>query len=295
GSRTRPDSTSLDNHRDEGQGGREHTDNGRSPMVAFDKGPPAALARHFADLPEIAPEFRELFWYDWGPVFYRGRLTGKARFLGIASDPGPTERVVCRTLVGDAGQRVQGFLDKLGLTRSYVLVNAFPVAVHPGKVSKALPLLADEDQLRWRNRFYDLVTGPELEAIVAFGGNAARALDLWDGRPDVPTFKVPHPSNPDNKMLLQKWRTAIPDLRAAVSPDSDGSAGGPNYGSTFKESDYAPIPAEDLPFGLPSWMGDDAWGRRDSPRHNNSVARMSGDLEHTLVWQAPSPQDLDPS
>src|SRR6187431_1470441 len=102
-------------------------------MVSFDKGPSVPVAAHFAALPELPPESRGMFWYDWGPVFYRGRLTGKARLLGIASDPGPTERVVGRTLVGDAGQRVQGFLEKVGLTRSYVLVNAFPVAVHPGK------------------------------------------------------------------------------------------------------------------------------------------------------------------
>ena len=261
-------------------------------MVAFDKGPPAALAQHFADLPDIAPEFRSLFWYDWGPVFYRGRLTGRARFLGIASDPGPTERVVGRTLVGDAGQRVQGFLEKVGLTRSYVLVNAFPVAVHPGKVSKAQPLLSDPDQLRWRNRFYDLVTGPDLEAIVAFGTNAHLALDLWDSKPDVPTFKVPPPSSHDTESLLEEWRTAIPDLRALVTPDDDGSATGPNYGTTFKESDYHRIPAEDLPFGLPPWVGDDSWGRRAKPRHNNSVKRASNDLDHTLIWQAPSPEDL---
>lgn len=262
-------------------------------MVAFDKGPPAALAQHFAELPDIAPKFRSLFWYDWGPVFYRGRLTGKARFLGIASDPGPTERIVGRTLVGDAGQRVQGFLEKVGLTRSYVLVNAFPVAVHPGKVSKAQPLLDDEDQKRWRNRFYDLVTGPELEAIVAFGSNAHIALDLWDGKPDVPTFKVPHPSSHDTSRLLEEWRTAIPDLRAAVTPDPDGTQGGANYGSTFRESDYQAIPPFDLPFGLPPWVGDDAWGRRAKPRHNNSVERLKKDQEHSLVWQAPTPQELD--
>ncbi len=240
-------------------------------------------------LPDIAPEFRSLFWYDWGPVFYRGRLTGKARFLGIASDPGPTERVVGRTLVGDAGQRVQGFLEKVGLTRSYVLVNAFPVAVHPGKVSKAQPLLDDDDQRTWRNRFYDLVTGPELEAIVAFGGNAHIALDLWDAKPDVPTFKVPHPSSHNAASLLEQWRTAIPDLRAAVTADPDGTQSGANYGSTFKESDYQAIPPADLPFGLPPWVGDDAWGRRSKPRHNNSVERPSSDQEHTLVWQAPTP------
>jgi uracil-DNA glycosylase len=269
-------------------------------MVVFDKGPPAVLARHFAELPDIDSRFRSLFWYDWGPVFYRGRLTGKARLLGIASDPGPTERVACRTLVGDAGQRVQGFLDKIGLTRSYVLVNAFPIAVHPGKVSQAQPLLEDGDQLAWRNRYYDLVTGPELEAIVAFGANAQRALDLWDGRPDVPTFEVPHPSSHDTRTLLEKWRTAVPDLRAAVTPDRDGTQGGANYGSTFKESDYRPIPRADLPFGLPPWVGDDSWVRRNGSRRHNSVERARSNQEHTLLWQAPTAaelalQDRDPS
>ena len=30
-----------------------------------------------------------------------------------------------RTLVGGAGHRIQGFVEKLGLTRSYVMVNTF--------------------------------------------------------------------------------------------------------------------------------------------------------------------------
>ncbi len=267
-------------------------------MVSFDKGPPAPLAKHFAEVPDIPEGFRDFFWYDWGPVFYRGRLSGNPRFLGIASDPGPTERLVCRTLVGDAGQRVQGFLDKLGLTHSYVLVNAFPVAVHPGNVFQAQPLLSDKDHLTWRNRFYDLVTGPDLEAIVAFGGNAAIAVDLWENKPDVPTFKIPHPSNPKPEVLMPAWRAAIPDLRAVVTPDSDGSASGPNYGTTFEESDYSPIPRGDLPFGFPPWMGDDSWGRRATPRHNNGVKRpddANGDIDdNRLVWQAPTPQELAP-
>lgn len=263
---------------------------------SFDKGPPAALAKHFAEVPDIPAEFRDFFWYDWGPVFYRGRLSGNPKLLGIASDPGPTERLVCRTLVGDAGQRVQGFLDKLGLTHDYVLVNAFPVAVHPSNVFQARPLLSDPDHLKWRNRFYDMVTGPDLEAIVAFGGNAAIVVDLWDNKPDVPTFKIPHPSNPEPEVLMPAWRTAIPDLRAVVTPDSDGSASGPNYGTTFQESDYSPIPRGDLPFGFPPWMGDDSWGRRNTPRHNNGVKRPddeNGDIDNNrLLWRAPTPQEL---
>lgn len=109
----------------------------------------------------------------------------------IASDPGPTERLVGRNLVGDVGQRVQVFLTKLGLTTSYVLVNAFPHAVHPSKVSKALPLLSDPDQLAWRNRCYDLITDSRLEAIIAFGGNAQAALRLWETVPRSPPSRSP--------------------------------------------------------------------------------------------------------
>ncbi|MEO5653222.1 MAG: hypothetical protein ABIN79_14910 [Marmoricola sp.] len=261
-------------------------------MTTFDKGPPALIARHLARLPDLPPEVRSKFWYDWGPILYRGRLSGNPRLLGIASDPGPTERIVGRTLVGDAGQRVQGLLGKIGLTRSYVLVNAFPYALHPSESSSALPLLAYPDQLAWRNRFYDMVTGPGLEAIVAFGRNAQRALELWDHAPAVPTFLVPHPSSHDAGALADSWRAAVPDLRAALTPDPDGVVTGPNYGAEISEADYAPIPATDLPFGMPPWMGDDAWGRRASPSHRNCVARDPSDSEHRLVWQAPRPEDL---
>jgi uracil-DNA glycosylase len=257
-------------------------------MIDFDPGPPAALSRHLAAVPGYQPEDQDLFWYDWGPIFYRGRLNATARFLGIASDPGPTERVVGRTLVGDAGQRVQGFLTKLGLNHSYVLVNAFPWAVHPSKSSSARRLLADPDHLAWRNHLLDAITGPPLEVIVAFGQNAQAALALWDRVPDVPVFNLPHPSAHNTADLLDQWRTALADIRAAVAPDPGGDNTVPNYGTTrFEEADYARIPTVDLPFGLPAWVGDDSWGRLGSPKHNNCVSRPSTDPDHTIVWQAP--------
>src|SRR5438552_13585677 len=136
-------------------------------MPSFDPGPPDTIAAHFAALPSYAPH-RDLFWYDWGPVFYRGRLDGSARLLAIASDPGPTERIAGRTLVGDAGQRVQGFLAKLGLTKSYVCLNAFPFALFPSHGSEAPTLLADPTIRTWRNSLYNAAKGGGLEAIVAF-------------------------------------------------------------------------------------------------------------------------------
>jgi uracil-DNA glycosylase len=256
----------------------------------FDPGPPAAIARHLARVPGYTTRQRGWFWYDWGPVFYRGRLNGSARLLGIASDPGPSERVAGRTLVGDAGQRVQGFLAKLGLTRSYSLVNAYAYALLPSRSDDALPILAEEAHRTWRNKLLGDITGPPLQAIVAFGTNAQRALELWDARPDVPTFEVPHPSSRNPTRLIQEWREAVTDLRGIVTPDADGDADLPNYGTSFRESDYAPIPPRDLPFGMPAWFGDDAWGRRARPRHNNSVERPGSDLLHTLIWRSPTNQ-----
>ncbi len=256
-------------------------------MVDFDPGPPAALATHFAALPSYA-EHREFFWYDWGPVFYRGRLDRSARLLGVASDPGPTERIAARTLVGDAGQRVQGFLTRLGLTRGYVLVNAFAYALLPSKGKKATPILAEPAHRKWRNKLLDRIVGPSLQAVVAFGEQAQAAVQLWDSRPAVPVFPVPHPSSRDTTALLDAWRDAVSHLRAVVTPDPDGSVAAANYGTTFAEADYAPIPRRDLPFGVPAWFGDDAWGRRAKPRHNNSVERPSTDLQHTLIWRAPT-------
>jgi len=259
-------------------------------MSDFDPGPPAAVARHLAAVPSYGDR-RDHFWYDWGPVFYRGRMNGSARLLAMASDPGPTERIACRTLVGDAGQRVQGFLTKLGLTRSYALVNAYAYALLPSRAPQARPLLAQADHKAWRNKLLDDITDSRLEAIVAFGAEAREAVRLWDSKPaGVPVLEVPHPSSRDAKRLRDEWRDAVTELRGIVTPDADGDPTLPNYGTSFRESDYARVPPRDLPFGLPPWFGDDAWGRKAQPRHNNCVERPDSDLRHTLIWRAPEDQ-----
>jgi hypothetical protein len=255
-------------------------------MSAFDPGPPAALAALFASVPD--PPHADAFWLDWGPVFYRGRLDGSARVLCVASDPGATERIAGRTLVGDAGQRVQGFLAKLGLTRSYICVNAFSYSLTPSRAEHAEAWLANPAQVEWRNHVYDLAAGDGLEAIVAFGVNAREAVRLWDGKPDVPVVGVPHPSSHDETALLQQWRAAVMRLREVVTPDPDGSATTANYGAAFTEADYTPIPRADLAFGAPRFLGDDAWARRRVPALRATVRRPNPDDRHTLIWTAPN-------
>jgi uracil-DNA glycosylase len=254
-------------------------------MTEFDRGPSDSLARVFDEVPDLS--VKEDFWFDWGPVFYRGRLDGSARLLCIASDPGPTERIAGRSLVGNAGQRVQGLLAKLGLTRSYVCLNAWAYALHPTRAQTEQEKLQEPFQLEWRNRLYDSATGSKLEAIIAFGEMAQEALSLWSGRPAVKVREVPHPSSRDEKKLLDEWRAAVAELRDVVTPDPDGKNTGPNYGARFSEADYAAIPRRDLPFGAPAFLGDDAWVRADPGSGQNSVERPSPDDGHTLTWHAP--------
>jgi uracil-DNA glycosylase len=252
-------------------------------MIEFDKGPPQRMARMFAACPDYGTH-KQHFWYDWGPVFYRGRLNGSARLICLASDPGATERIAGRTLVGDAGQRVQGFLTKLGLTRSYACLNAYPYGLFPSHADEGDAILTEPDHLRWRNRVFDAVHTPNIHAIVAFGRQAQRAVALWPGKGATPVFDVRHPSSRDEPRLLDEWRQAVVDLRAIVTPDPDGDPTAANYGNAFQESDYAAIPRRDLPYGAPAFLGDDSAGR---PAQRTSVSRPVPDDRHTLTWVAP--------
>ena len=249
----------------------------------YDPGPPAAFEALFGRCPPPTA-FRDDFWFDWGPVFYRGRLDGSARVLAIASDPGATERLVGRTLVGDAGQRVQGFFAKIGLERSYVLANAFPYSFIPSHGSMAKKILRDPEQLTWRNELYDTLVTPKLQAIVGFGAYASYALTIWPGIPALPIHRIPHPSSHKEPVLLDAWRAAVTELRGQVTPDKGAPTGLPNYGATFLESDYAAIPRRDLPFGAPSFVGDDAWARAAGGR--TSVSRPD---PQTIEWRRPGP------
>ena len=93
-------------------------------MADFDPGPTGAFATHWDNRPSYS-SVKARFRMNWGPIYYRGRLDGSAKVIIIGQDPAADENVARRILVGSAGQRVQGFLRKLGLNKSYVMVNKF--------------------------------------------------------------------------------------------------------------------------------------------------------------------------
>ncbi|HEX2495306.1 MAG TPA: hypothetical protein VHK46_00585 [Gaiellaceae bacterium] len=95
-------------------------------MSAFDVGYAEEPFRSLCeDVPGSSVYPPEDFRLEWGPIFHRGRLDGSARVLVLGQDPAQHETIARRILIGEAGHRIQGFLAKLGIERSYVMVNTF--------------------------------------------------------------------------------------------------------------------------------------------------------------------------
>jgi uracil-DNA glycosylase len=246
----------------------------------FDPGPVrepfASLCRNYP-AEEAYPQ-RD-FRLEWGPIFYRGRLDGSARVAVIGQDPGATEDVVRRILVGEAGHRVQGFLAKLGIERSYVMVNAFLYSVYGQESGERH--IHDRKIRDYRHDWFDaLLVDSEVEAVVAFGHLADEAFDRWKrtraGRGSRLAYAhATHPTQPDavarddeellareTREMLASWNEVLRELHDAIEhPDIEREL--VPYGDAFRPGDKAPIPDEDLPPGLPEWMrSPEPWASR---------------------------------
>lgn len=268
--------------------------------LTFDRGyvdePFASLV---ADCPgaEVYPpaDFR----VEWGPIFHRGRLDGTAKVVVVGQDPGAHETFVRRILVGEAGQRLQGFLRRLGIVRSYVLVNTFVYSVYGqfgGERHRDDPAIA-----AYRNRWLDaLLVGSNVQAVIALGSLADAAVAAWRATPagsasQLAIRRIFHPTYPEGasrgggitrqeamKQLLTDWNQALDELRPViVAPDLPTPAD--HYGDDLVPADLAPISGEDLPAGLPAWMRSlDAWASRKGATTEEKRA--------TLVIRVPTHQ-----
>lgn len=256
---------------------------------AFDSGTyPSEIRTLFEEYPgaEVYPliDFRT----EWGPIFHRGRLDGSARIVVIGQDPAAHEAIARRILVGEAGQRVQGFLARLGVTESYVMVNAFLYSVYGqggGARHDDDPLIAE-----YRNKWFDAVMTKKVEGVVAFGQLADKAFDQWLQTPNGKKFdKVAyvtarHPTYPVSASasgqktkaeatadMLQTWNAALQVLHSVLKhPDEEVPL--KLYSDELADDDVVEIPEFDLPPGTPEWMrslkswasrtGDDAREKR---------------------------------
>jgi hypothetical protein len=242
---------------------------------SFDPGPPPAWDAFFGEAPlaHYTEHPAKRFRIEFGPVYYRGRLDGSARVLVVGQDPSTNEILAHRVFVGRSGQRVQGFLSKLGITRSYVMLNTFLYSVY-GQYDAALRQISFEDEiLSYRNRYLDRVAAESsIEAIITIGAGAQQVAEAWPGRGSLPVVHLVHPAA-DEAMVMPSWNKAMPQLQKLVRPDDDGQVQTALYEAVFRPQDEVDIPRFDLPFGLPAWQGHGGNSRRDG--------------EKSIIWTAP--------
>jgi Uracil DNA glycosylase superfamily len=241
---------------------------------------PGYTAQPFRDLCESLPgpsvypatDFR----VEWGPIFHRGRLDGTARVLVIGQDPAQHETIARRILVGEAGHRIQGFLAKLGIDRSYVMVNTFLYSVFgQGGGNKHRD---DKKIAAYRNKWIRALLAPgKIDAVVMLGSLAESAWESWEATatgPQPTSVRITHPTQPESSAggnsakhaaaiaaMLDNWNKALQTLHPL--PHRDKSQALKLYGDSFRPNEKIAIPEEDLPAGTPAWMRlDDGWADR---------------------------------
>jgi uracil-DNA glycosylase len=251
----------------------------------FDTGPTGrfrTLCRNYPD--DTVFKGTDGFRSRWGPIFYRGRANGSARLLCIGQDPAQTEAFTRRILSGQAGRRVQGFVEKLGYTKSYLMINAFLYGIY--NQAMALPHLNDPAILAYRNQWLDAAFAPgKIETVVVFGTPAFNAWQAYLATPSgaaigtnvanhtIAFHRALHPTadKPGGPItrtdLLDNWNVALQALHPVANPDVTAPL--VPYGSDFLPGELPEIPSRDLPMGLQAWMRNtDFWASMPNPPGN---------------------------
>jgi hypothetical protein len=258
--------------------------------MEWDAGPPPVVAHIFERAPLAAyRNLPERFRLEWGPIYYRGRLDGSARVLVIGQDPSADENVARRILVGTAGQRVQGYLAKLGITTSYVMINASLYSIYGQFDAQLRGFLDQPPLLQWRNQLLDtLAATSNLEAIIAFGKAAEHMVKAWPGSAPFKQakrlFHLQHPTARVPQTLLGSWNDHLPKIAAVLAADVDGSVDLTPYAlSGFTPSDLVRIPLRDFGFGAPKWMGTGDMAMRVNP---GQTALSHPPTDASILWTA---------
>jgi hypothetical protein len=250
--------------------------------IGHDPGPDVEWSALFASAPLATYQAhpRE-FRLDFGPVYYRGRLDGTARVLVVGQDPAANELVGHRAFVGTSGQRVQGFLRRIGICRDYLMVNAFLYPVFGQFFGTLAQLSQDPSILGFRNTLFDRSAEQNpLQAVIAVGNAAKDAVERWPGLAALAVQHITHPSARDNAALLANWNEGLTALRAIISPEAGTALDTSVYGADFVDGDEEPIPRRDLPFGVPEWHGVGTSATRARLDDGSTDPKR-------IVWKAP--------
>lgn len=272
-----------------------------------DAGPPKNLswARLFSETPNYRQLSKavlgsEKFRWHFGPMYYRGRLKpNEVKVLIIGQEGAQDESLSHRSFTGGTGSRMQHFLNFIGIKYSYLFLNTFVYPIF-GQYNDNIRWLAQNPEspiVKHRHDLFNyLLKKNNVYLVVAVGRAAKEAAKTWvesrggncpDGISDLSTTTghvlrtktkivgVLHPGGAGQAGALAKIKQ---NFQKAVNDIRDWSDNDPNWLPLDKDTsrdlgipytyDRAPIPFQDLPFGL-NWRlgrGGTSSNRKDSQR-----------------------------
>jgi uracil-DNA glycosylase len=251
----------------------------------YDAGPSSTMARL------LAGGQPGLGWPDFAPLgvtsdpsfgtgaVYRGRFSPIS--LVVLADPaGPDDVFTGRALTGEAGQRLQAFLAAAGLTSRYLVLRTLPVDTSDVSAARR-DALVDRREVRAIHaeilrRVGGLSSNAALAAVVAVGRSAARlAPHVVPAGLETITMRAWGDSG-----ARASWQAALDRLAQMTYPKDVASP------SFVLPAGRGQVPAGDLPYGTPHWMGSS--GDRASRPIDRTTGRRSPDYLklYLPVWVA---------
>ncbi len=245
----------------------------------YDLGPPPPWVQKFSSLSDDyflnhpSDRFRTAF----GGVLYRGRLDDTARVLVIGQDPSTDEAIARRAFVGSAGQRLQQFLNKVGITRSYTIMNTFAYSIK-GQFDAEMRGISLEAPLKnFRDDLIDTILERNpIQAILTFGAGARHAAENWENSTHMKIFHLVHPTAPEST-THPNWNDQLAEIADFLEPDDATKVDlTPYSGRWNKAVHYTNIPRYDLPYGTPTWHGTNGTNSRRDP----------ADKVKNIIWES---------
>ena len=241
----------------------------------FDPGPPSAFETLFAALPAARSRSASIS----GSTGARSStVAGSTARPGSWPSPrtrAPRNALVGRTLVGDAGQRVQGLL-RQDRPRSLVCPRPTPSPTASSRATGRRPRRSSATRSRWPGATSCTTRSPARTSRRSSRSASTRqyAVDHWPTAPAVPIHRLPHPSSHSEPKLLRclargGHRVAWPgDARPGRPDEPPELRRRPSPNPTTRRSRR-----RDLPFGVPAFVGNDAWVRATGGREQRQPAR----------------------
>ena len=238
----------------------------------YDKGP----GRRWAKL--LMGGVTGLEWPDFGAMgaavhsslgygaIYRGRPSG-VNVLIFADQQSQDDLFTGRALCGESGQRMQAFLEAMGIIKRYVIIRVLPIDTlgfdenvtnsilsHPQTVKVYQAIL---NRIKSRNK--------KLKLILTFGPNAKKLLQgLNLGGLPLVSLKAWRETG-----ALSDWQSQLPAIQQ-VGYERET----PNPSFSYDGS-RSQIPRFDLPYGVLRWIGSS--GDRGSRPIDNDTQKPSPD------------------